>query len=225
MTTGSIRGSRPDPTAATILRSAPHHHRVTVTEHTLLHGIPARRLPEHQPLTTTASQAELCQAIIISAERLHITASDEPGHAAWSPAFTAESWRWTATARAVTSDLTEALLRALADRAPALPAEPRSHRLLTAAAEAAASTCERWRHVTAAWGLITTETKGLTAPDITDTLNVVIRLGRLTSTDPQWAPDRSHRAPARDPADLAPCPVTRKTALCQLMRPVCWFCQ
>ena len=30
----------------------------------------------------------------------------------------------------------------------------------------------------------------------------------------------------REPWDTSTlCPVTRKTALCQLMRPVCWFCQ
>jgi hypothetical protein len=188
---------------ANILGSAQHHDQVTATAHTLLYAIPARRLPDLQPFASRESPAELCQAILISAERLHITAITEPGEAAWSPALTAESWRWTATARAVTADLTEALLRALAERIPILPAETRTSRLLSVAAEAAASTCERWRHVTAAWGQMTTETKGLTAPDVADSTDIVIRLGRLTFTDPQWTPGQEHRAAVRDPAELA----------------------
>jgi hypothetical protein len=53
---------------------------------------------------------------------------------------------------------------------------------------------------------MTTETHGLNAPGITDTGDLVIRLGRLVYGDPQWTPSRPQRAQRRDPAGLPPGP-------------------
>src|ERR1035441_10602186 len=64
----------------------------------------------------------------------------------------------------------------------------------------------RHRHVAAAWNLMTTETHGLNAPGITDTGDLVRRLGRLVYGDPQWTPSRPQRAQRRNPADLPPGP-------------------
>jgi hypothetical protein len=183
----------------------------------LLRALQANQALAPQPLTAPESLAGLCQGITISTERLHATALTRPG-ASQSALLTAESWRWTATAQAVTAGVTEILLRSLAERVQALPADPFARRLLTAAADTAASARERWRHVTAAWGHLTTGTQSLDAPGITDTTDLLLRLGRLAYANPYWTPARQRQAPVRDPADLAPGPdqvVTVFTALHQ----------
>jgi hypothetical protein len=51
--------------------------------------------------------------------------------------------------------------------------------IAAAAADSTASACARWREVAAAWKEITTETRGLTAPTVPDTRDLIVRLGRL----------------------------------------------
>jgi hypothetical protein len=53
---------------------------------------------------------------------------------------------------------------------------------------------------------MTTDTQGLTAPGVTDSSDVLIRLGRLTYDNQHWTPARERHASIRDPADLAPGP-------------------
>ena len=62
--------------------------------------------------------------------------------------------------------------------------------------------CGRWREVTSAWDMITTETRGLTAPGLPDLGDLVVRLGRLAFTNPEWTPARVRHSPMRDPASL-----------------------
>jgi len=47
---------------------------------------------------------------------------------------------------------------------------------------------------------------GLTAPGIPDPGDLIVGLGRLAFTDPQWTPARIRHSPPRDPAKLAPGP-------------------
>jgi len=47
--------------------------------------------------------------------------------------------------------------------------------------------------------------------------------GRVVA--PSGARDTVHSPSGHGSPRLISCPVTRKAALCQLMRPVCWFCQ
>lgn len=192
--------------AQDLLDQAPSHNQAHFHGHLLLHAVPVNRMPAPQPLTAPEPLTDLCHGITVSAGRLHAIARASAGLALSSPLFTAESWRWTVNARAVAADLSEILLRSLAQRVQALPVDPFARRLLTAAAEAAANTCERWRHVTAAWGKMTTSTTGLTAPGVADSTDLLIRLGRLAFDNQHWTPARERQAPVRDPAGLAPGP-------------------
>ena len=65
------------------------------------------------------------------------------------PALTADTWRWTARAIAVTGHASELALRSLAG----IPASPGTRRRtqLQAAADATAQSWAAWRQVSAAW--------------------------------------------------------------------------
>ena len=145
--------------------------------------------------------ADLCGGITRSASRLQAAARGAAQRAAWSPTETAGAWRWTATAGAVTSHLTEAVLRSLAARAGPLGLPEGD---LHAAAAALAASQASWHQVTAAWGLITTETRFLATPAVTEASDLIVRLGRLACDNPAWTPAAAHHAPLRDPAVLAP---------------------
>jgi hypothetical protein len=77
---------------------------------------------------------------------------------------------------------------------------------LRAAGESAARACARWRDAATAWDVIITETRGLTGPGVSDLGDLIVRLGRLAFTDPQWTPARVRHSPLRDPAEVAPGP-------------------
>ena len=140
-----------------------------------------------------------------AATRLRAIAARTAGQAAWSPAATTDSWKWTATAAAIISHLSEHMLRSLAGRAGQWQWPPDTGPQLHATAEASGEACTQWQEVVIAWGDLCTESRGLTAPGITDTSDLVLRVGRLAFTDPDWTPSQARRtAPLRDPADLAP---------------------
>src|ERR1035441_3426828 len=140
-----------------------------------------------------------------AATRLRAIAARTAGQAAWSPAATTDSWKWTATAAAIISHLSEHMLRSLAGRAGQWQWPPGTGPQLHATVEASAEACTQWQEVVIAWGDLCTESRGLTAPGITDTSDLVLRVGRLAFTDPDWTPSQARRtAPLRDPADLAP---------------------
>jgi hypothetical protein len=73
------------------------------------------------------------------------------------------------------------MLTALTERAVLFTGTPAVTAQLRAAADSTASACARWRDVRAAWQDITTDTRGLTAPTIPDTRDLIIRLGRLSA--------------------------------------------
>ncbi len=155
----------------------------------LLRAIPAGFVPERQPLTATETPAELRDGIAASATRIYAAARWRPEMVPWTPALTAESWRWTANAIAVACDITGAMLTALARRARPGGDLPVAARLpLALAHQAAAQACASWQHVTASWKYLTSETRGLAAPGVADTGDLVIRLGRLAFADPHWTP-------------------------------------
>ncbi len=173
---------------------------VTPAGELLLHAIPANAVPDPQPLSGAEPTAVLCEGIAASAMRLRAAVRWPAEQAASSPALTAESWRWTATATAVAADMSVALLRSLAERTGQAGGPPATARqLLADTAAAAEEACGSWRLVAAAWKKMTTETRGLTAPGVPDTGDLVLRLGRLAFADPLWAPARSRHAPVRDP--------------------------
>jgi len=186
---------------------------VTMMDAELLHAVPANAAPQRRPPGDTETDRELAAGVAVSAERVRAATWAKAEQAAWSPAMTAESWRWTAIGAAVICDLSQTLLESLAGRPgmfagrPGLFAgRPEVALQLRAAAQTAAGACARWRDVASAWNDITTETRGLTGPGIPDTGDLIVRLGRLAFASPQWTPARAHSLPVRDPAHLAPGP-------------------
>lgn len=190
-------------TASKVLEADGRTGPATEADKHQLRAIPAAIAPGRRPPSVTETVTELPGHVAESAARLRRVAHDTGGRAALSPVMTAASWRWTATGAAVICDLSEAVLTTLAQH-PALPGgAPGLQSHLRDAAEAAAGACTRWRQVAAAWNQMTTETRDLTAPAVTETSDLLIRLGRLAFTDPAWAPARSGRASLRAVTDLA----------------------
>lgn len=191
-------------TASTVLEADGRAGPATEADKRQLRALPAAIAPGRRPPSVTETVTGLPGHIAESAARLRRVAHDSGGRAALSPVMTAASWRWTATGAAVICDLSEILLTTLAQH-PALPGgTPALQSRLRDAAQAAADACTSWRQVAAAWNQMTTETRDLTAPAVTETSDLLIRLGRLTFTDPAWAPARSSNASLRAVTDLAP---------------------
>src|SRR5258708_21345855 len=105
------------------------------------------------------------------------------------------------------------MLRSLAGRRGPAAALVELGSQLDAAAETAASACARWREVAAGGRRLTTETRGRAAPGLADASDLVIQLGRIAFTSPQWTPARPRRAPPRPPAAPAPHPPPTTGAL------------
>ncbi len=187
--------------AAAFARPARLADPVSVSDRTLLFAIPLAAMSYREPPRAAETAAGLCGGITRSASRLQAAARGAARRAAWAPEATAGAWRWTATAGAVTSHLTEAVLRSLAARAGPLGL-PEGE--LHAAAAALAASQASWHQVTAAWGLITTETRFLATQAVTEASDLIVRLGRLACDNPAWTPSAAHHAPLRDPAVLAP---------------------
>lgn len=183
-------------------RSAP----ATVADASLLHAIPANAALLRQPPGDGESAGELAGGVAASAARLRVVTWGTAEQAAWSEAMTAESWRWTATGAAVTCHVSQLLLKSLAGRPGLFSGMPEVALHLRAAGESVARACARWRDVASGWNMITTETRGLTAPGIPDLGDLIMGLGRLAFTDPGWTPARVRHSPLRDPAELAPGP-------------------
>ena len=193
---------------------------VSAGDRTLLFAIPPAADSGRERPRPGETPPELCRGITLSAARLQAAARGASGYAATSPVATAGAWRWTATAGAVTSHLSTAMLRSLAARSGplSLPADG-----LHSAAAAVAAAQEAWQRLAAAWGLLTTETRFLASPAVTEASDLVVRLGRLACDNPQWTPEASHRAPLRDPDVLAPDAGTAAVVIAAVHHAACAF--
>jgi hypothetical protein len=178
-------------TAVSALSGALRTSPVKAEDTDLLMAIPPNLVPDRSPPRPVESVRELTEGIHVSATRLRAVASRTAGHAAWSPAATTDSWKWTATATAIVFSLSQHMLITLAEHASRWPACEGTSSLLHTAAGLAAESCTRWRQVARAWGDLRTETHGLTAPEIQDTSDLLLRVGRLAFNDPDWTPSRS----------------------------------
>ncbi len=190
-------------TASTLL-TAGRDDLAVAADTELLHAVPSIIAPEPLQREDGETAHELVQGIAASTARLQALTRAPASDAAWSTELTADSWRWTATGAAVMFHISELMLSALAQRSGLFADGAALGGQLRSAAESVAEASARWREVAAAWNLITTETRGLTAPSVADTSDLVVRLGRLAFASPAWTPARAQRAPLRDPADLAP---------------------
>lgn len=176
---------------------------VTSADTALLMSVPGNSIPGRPVLQGPESIPELVGQIKVSATRLRAITLQTAGQAAWSPAITADSWRWTATAAAIINDLGERMLRSMAGQAGHWPGPPGVSVLLDSAAELMGEAVTRWRQGTVVWKDMSTESRGLTAPFVADIGDLVVRVGRLAFADPLWTPSLSRRSTLRDPADLA----------------------
>jgi hypothetical protein len=190
-------------TAGTLL-AAERDDLTIATDTELLHVVPAILGPEPLRRQGPETADELVQGIAASTARLQVIMRAPAADAVWSTELTADSWRWSATGAAVMSHISELTLNTLGERSGLFADGAALGGQLRSSAESAARACACWRQVATAWNEITTETRGLTAPSVADTSDLVVRLGRLAFANPAWTPVRAQRAPLRDPADLAP---------------------
>ena len=177
----------------------------TAADTALLMSIPLNEVPDRRPPEPPEALADLAAGIEVSATRLRGVVAQTEGQAAWSPAATTDSWKWSATAAAVVFHLSGHLLRPITEGDSRWECPPEIGQLLRAAAEESAAASLRWRDVASTWGDLCTETRGRTAPGMADLSDLVLRVGRLAYTDPGWSPSQGRRsAQLRDPADLVP---------------------
>jgi hypothetical protein len=175
---------------------------VTPDERRLLRAIPAAHSPPRQPLSGAEHITELCAGITTTAERLRATTFGTAPRAGWAPGTTADTWRWTARAAAITTHASELLLRSLASHLTRRPSPLLRGAQLTAAADALDTSLAAWRGVGRAWTQLTTETRGQNAPVLADIGDLVLRTGRLTWNNPHWTPATGRGARLRPATDL-----------------------
>jgi hypothetical protein len=164
----------------------------------LLRAIPVNVVPPRRAPAVGETVAELAEGLAVSAARLRVIAWDAAGQAAWSPVMTADSWQWTATGAAVICHLGERMLGALAEHPEFEAGLPGGRARARAAADRLGRACGSWRAAATVWNDVVTETQGLTAPGIGDTGDLVVRVGRLVSGDPDWGPTAGQRGVVRD---------------------------
>jgi hypothetical protein len=170
----------------------------------LVRAVPDAMTATRSPASEAEPVAVLCDQIAASAARIRVLTWNQPPDRLWPPAPSLGTWRWQASACAITGRISEQILAGLADRAPGLGLA--AHRpALEHAAGATAAAWPAWRH-TASTARRLTEAVPWDAPgplqeDLTD---LMVRLGRLAYANPMWTPAASQRAPTRTPAELAP---------------------
>jgi hypothetical protein len=108
-------------------------------------------------------------------------------------------------ASAVTSHASEVILRGLAGRAVQLDASPAIHDQLHTAAEAMAETWTSWRAAASEWDIISTGTyqRAGRTPMAVEFTDLVLEVGRLAYSNPNWTPACAGAIATRDPAGLA----------------------
>jgi hypothetical protein len=188
-------------TASAMLWAGQHGDPANAADGELLAAIPVNVLARRDPPREAETVAELAAGVAASAARLRQIAWVSADWSAWSPAMTADSWQWTATAAAVVCHVSGLMLQAQADRQGAADGAPGVRGQLHSAAEAAGRACTRWRAAASAWRQVMTETKGLTAPAVPDAGDLLVRLGRLVFGDPAWTPSLGPQAPAKNLTD------------------------
>ena len=185
-------------TAGAAARPAQHADPVSADDLALLRAIPPATMPARQAPRAGETAEQLCQGISLSTTRLQAATRDSGRRTASSPGVTAGAWQWTATAGAVTSHLSENLMRSLAGPAArlGLPAAA-----MHTAADAMTGARAAWHQVATTWDGITTETRFLASATVTEAGDLVLRLGRAhlgrSGLDASRSPYRTARARPR----------------------------
>ena len=188
-------------TASAMLWAGQRGDPASAADGELLASIPVNVLDLRDPPREAETAAGLAAGVAASAARLRQIAWVSADWSAWSPAMTADSWQWTATAAAVVCHASGLMLQAQIDCQGPGDGAPGVRRQLHSAAEAAGQACSRWRAAASAWRQVMTETKGLTSPTVPDAGDLLVRLGRLAFGDPAWTPSRGPQAPAQNLTD------------------------
>lgn len=194
--------------AALAVRSAARRFPLTGQEEQLLTAIPGNIPPPYVQPYAGETLSQLCEGITAGAERLRFRAARTADVATWSPDITSDSWEYAASAAAIATDTSATLLRTIAGRAAALAADPHLEQDILAIVPALLTVRDQWSTVSRHWDHVTTETRGLSSPEVGEISDLVVRLGRLTYDNPAWTPRRDHRAPPRQPAELADTPAS-----------------
>ncbi|WP_143219923.1 hypothetical protein [Actinomadura sp. CNU-125] len=157
--------------------------------------IPFRTTPARLPPHPGESPSDLLTGINASVQRLKT-----PG----SP-VTVATWRYLATAAAITSDINHKLILSLARRLEELN-ENRSVPKFDEAVTTAAKASREWRSVVKYWNELPGYFGHPDSAAATDASDLIIRLGRLVYRDPDWRPSprSSYRVKPLDV--LAPTP-------------------
>jgi hypothetical protein len=115
-------------TAAARMEVAHRDLPVPADGRTLLHAIPANTTPARQSPVDSESVPELCDGIMVSAERLRQLARAFTGQARWSPDATSLSWRTDAHCSAILCHASDITVRTLTERAGQLGAPAAARR-------------------------------------------------------------------------------------------------
>jgi hypothetical protein len=192
--------------AGTAMHAAQDHY--PPANRALLDSIPANARPPRQLLSHDQTAAQLCQTILLTAERLRYAAFAFATRAGWSPAATSASWRHDALASAITTHASQIVLRLLAERASQLGLEPMFRAQLSTTADSMGQACQSWLAITSHWDTLTTGTNrgSGTTPVAAEIQDLVVQTGRLAYRNPHGTPAAANASPPRDPAALARSP-------------------
>ncbi|MEV5830460.1 hypothetical protein AB0L25_33330 [Spirillospora sp. NPDC052242] len=139
--------------------------------------IPFRTTPERTPPRSGEGFAELLNGIHASVQRLKNPQAP----------ICVATWRYLATAAAVTSDITHKLTLSLARRLEELQ-EDNPRAMFIETAMAANRTRWKWRLVVKHWNRLPGYFGPPESPISTDASDLIVRLGRLIYSDPDWRP-------------------------------------
>ena len=185
----------------TSVRAAQQHEPVTAEHRDLLAAIPVNELPARRIPTGGETVTELCEGVIMTAERVRhlawLSAQAEP----WSPDLNAASLRRIAQASTVTSHNCHIMLRTLADRMTETAAAPAW--IDVSAADAAGRARDTWLRAARAVSQITTDTRGHPSALATEASDMALWTGRLAYAEPEWTLSSGPGHQARPLASLA----------------------
>jgi hypothetical protein len=172
----------------------------------LLAAVPLNVPPAAWPRKQPEQVPQLCDGIIITAERLRHVTRAFAATARWAPEATSVSWRRDALASAVTTHSSVFILRMLAQRARQLGLDAAIQAELRTAATLMNTVWPAWYKAARQWDVITTgqHPPGLLTPVAAELGELALRAGRLARRDPRWTPARTGLGLIRDPVTLAP---------------------
>lgn len=172
----------------------------------LLAAIPANLAPPRHLPARTGSVPELCLGVSLTTQRLRHLAHSPSAHGRLSPAATSTSWRHVAQGASIATHNIEVILRALALRSGQLGMAPDFAAQLDQAADAAEQTWTSWRAADRSWDVLTTGTSRDLSPLAAEFTDLVVQVGRIARSNPEWTPARADASVPRDPTALAPDP-------------------